>query len=294
MMTIVLDQTFRPLDFVIIGTQKGGTTWLRHVLTEHPDIYIPPRPEEIHFFNRSLLQPDLYLALFDLPAASGKIIGEKSPNYFHMPEKCIAFMKMLMPNTKIIVLLRNPAERAWSQARMNTSDYNQKALTNQDFWKLMLQAAGKGSYERTNYAVVLKRWLKYFDKKQVLVYFYDDLELDAQAFLNRVCHDLGVSSFTPTDLRTRVHVSKSYEKTGLLSWFLQWRYRKIPKQLESLGYQVPSAWKASLVKMSWLKKFGVILIYIPYATVTTIGYFLYRQLESSKILVPNIILKQHK
>jgi hypothetical protein len=288
-MTIVLDKEFRALDFVIIGTQKGGTTWLRQVLREHPAVYIPPRPEEVHFFNRSMLQPDLYLALFDVAEASGKMIGEKSPNYFHMPEKCIAFMKQLQPNAKIIILLRNPVERAWSQARMSVSGYNQHALRNRDFWKLMLQVAGKGNFERTNYGTVIQRWSKYFSKEQILVYFYDDLEADAQSFLNRVCSDLGLEAFTPKALRTRVHVSKTYNMPNLLTWFLQWRYKNITTQLLALGYQVPTAWKSQVVQVNGLKKLGVILAYLPFAAVTTIGYLLYRAKEANKIQVPQLV-----
>ncbi|MEL6944162.1 MAG: sulfotransferase, partial [Bacteroidota bacterium] len=194
-MTIALDKSIPYPDFLIIGTQKGGTTWLRRMLITHPDIYIPPYPEEVHFFNRAVEQPDLYFALFNTEEAKGKLLGEKSPNYFHMPEKAIRFVKTILPESKLIVILRDPTERAWSQARMSTSDFNKRELGKKDLLKLVLQVASRGNFERTNYAKVLQKWLRHFKKEQLLLYYYNDLQNDPQQFLNQVCDDLKVGHF---------------------------------------------------------------------------------------------------
>lgn len=287
-MHIVLDDTIPKPDFVIIGTQKGGTTWLRKTLRSHPDIYIPPFPEEVHFFNRSLNQPDLYLAMFHHSDATGKVRAEKSPNYFHMPEKCIRFMSEFMPNVQLVLLLRDPVERAWSQARMQTSNFNQKSLTQKDLLKLVLQVASRGNFERTNYPTVIQRWLKYFSKEQLHVYYYDDLQVDPQGFLDRICQDLKVATFQPEGLKQRVHVSKSFDMPVGLRWFLQWRYRRIPSRLAQLGYQVPETWSVQDASPSLLQRFGMLLAFLPYNLLTTILYQYHKIKTRRAIQVPTV------
>ncbi|MEM8523431.1 MAG: sulfotransferase [Bacteroidota bacterium] len=288
-MTIALDKTIPHPDFLIIGTQKGGTTWLRRMLITHPDIYIPPYPEEVHFFNRAIEQPDLYFALFNIQEAGGKLLGEKSPNYFHMPEKAIRFVKTLLPEVKLVVILRNPVERAWSQARMNTSDFNQKELGKKNLLKLVLQVASRGNFERTNYAKVLQKWLKSFDQEQLLLYYYDDLQNDSQQFLNRVCDDLKMPHFTPEELQKRVHVSKSLQMPAALRWFLTWRYRKIPKQLKQLDFKAPETWSEQKTSISFLQKVVILMLFFPYHILTSLGYQLYKLRSSQKLKVPRII-----
>jgi len=290
-MTIALDKTIPHPDFLIIGTQKGGTTWLRRMLLTHPDIYIPPYPEEVHFFNRAVEQPDLYFALFNIQEAEGKLLGEKSPNYFHMPEKAIQFVKTILPEVKLVVVLRNPIERAWSQARMNTSEFNKKELGKKDLLKLVLQVASRGNFERTNYAKVLQKWLRHFKQEQLLVYFYNDLQNDPQQFLNQVCDDLQVQHFTPRELQKRVHVSKSIQMPAALRWFLAWRYRKIPKQLEQLDFQAPDSWSESKTSISFLHKLGILLLFLPYHVLTSFLYQVYKIQIARKIKVPKIFFQ---
>lgn len=293
-MTIVLDKTVPHPDFLIIGTQKGGTTWLRRMLITHPSIYVPPYPEEVHFFNRAIEQPDLYFALFNIQEAEGKLLGEKSPNYFHMPEKAIRFVKTILPEVKLIVVLRDPIERAWSQARMHTSEFNQKELGKKDLLKLVLQVASRGNFERTNYAKVLKKWLRHFDAEQLLVYYYDDLKADPQQFLNQVCDDLQVQYFTPEELQKRVHVSKSLQMPSALRWFLTWRYRNIPKQLKQLGFQAPSTWLENSSSISFLQKLVILLLFFPYHIATSIGYQIYKLQANRKLKVPKIIFSENR
>lgn len=288
-MTIALDKTIPHPDFLIIGTQKGGTTWLRRMLIAHPEVYIPPYPEEVHFFNRAIEQPDLYFALFNIQEAKGKLLGEKSPNYFHMPENAIRFIKTILPDIKLVVILRNPVERAWSQARMHSSEFNQKELGKKDLLKLVLQVASRGNFERTNYAKVLQKWLRYFDAKQLLVYYYDDLQADPQQFLNQVCDDLQVKHFTPKELQKRVHVSKSLQMPSALRWFLNWRYRNIPAQLNQLGLQAPSAWSKQASLIPFFQKIAILVLFFPYHLVTSLGYQFYKLQANRKLKVPKIV-----
>lgn len=288
-MVIALNKEIPVPDFLIIGAQKGGTTWLRRILKAHPDVYIPAYPEEVHFFNRSLRQPDLYLSLFNVVEGKEKLLGEKSPNYFHMPEKCIQFAHQIVPKAKLIVLLRNPVERAWSQARMNTLEAKQEKLSTIDWLKLILQVTHKGNYERTNYPKILKKWLSHFDKKQLLLYYYDDLQTDPKRLVDRVCTDLDLAHFEPAELQKRIHVSRRLRMPPTLHWFLTWRYKGMIHRLRTLGFDLPVAWRNEVESVSILKKAGVLAVFLPYYLVTTIVYQFHKFRLTRSIDVPKII-----
>ena len=103
-----------PPDFVIIGVPKAGTTSLLHWLGSHEHIWSHHR-KELHFFNGAWEQgPAWYAAQFPVFAAgSGILRGEATPNYFQHP-LVPARLASAAPNAKLILLLRDPLQRAIS------------------------------------------------------------------------------------------------------------------------------------------------------------------------------------
>ena len=101
--------------FIIVGASKSGTTSLFFKLSQHPQI-LPPHKKEINFFNHNFASGvPWYLAQF--PAiADGKqfITGEASPLYIYN-QQARTRIKQLFPNTKIIVMVRNPVDRTISE-----------------------------------------------------------------------------------------------------------------------------------------------------------------------------------
>lgn len=109
-------------DFLILGAQKAGTTWLRAMLRQHPRVFLPGR--ELHFFNkkdRYRRGLDWYARQFT-GASDGQLIGEKTPNYLWTnaaeggsdladPHRRIA---QDLPDVRLIALLRDPVRRALS------------------------------------------------------------------------------------------------------------------------------------------------------------------------------------
>ena len=111
------DQLGQPPDYIIIGAQKGGTTSLHRYLTRHPDVGVSLR-KEIHFFSSSYDQGlDWYLAHFPEPGEFA-VVGEASTSYLSDPE-VPERVRRAVPNVKLIALLRNPVDRAYSQYQMN-------------------------------------------------------------------------------------------------------------------------------------------------------------------------------
>ena len=103
-----------PPDFVIIGVPKAGTTSLLQWLGQHEQIWSHPR-KELHFFNGAWEQgPAWYAAQFPVFAAgSGILRGEATPNYFLHPQ-APERLAQTAPHTRLILLLRDPLQRAIS------------------------------------------------------------------------------------------------------------------------------------------------------------------------------------
>ena len=106
-------------DFIIIGAPKCGTTPLWFSLDKHPDITMIPRSPghtEMHFWGKQLFKSkgvDWYKSLFH-----GKICGEKTPGYW-IRKNSMVQIKQYIPDVKLIMCVRHPTERAYSNYKMN-------------------------------------------------------------------------------------------------------------------------------------------------------------------------------
>ena len=99
------------IDFVILGATKSATTWLRHQLQSDPEIYMPD--PELHFFSREFHRGvDWYLAQF-APPPGARLIGEKSNSYLDT-EEAAERLQAALPRAQLVVMLRDPVERAYS------------------------------------------------------------------------------------------------------------------------------------------------------------------------------------
>lgn len=101
------------LDFVIVGAQKSGSTFLHYCLAEHPEVYMPRH--EVHFFEDPNYAPEDISTLEQLFAGvpPARCKGIKRPRYLSTQE-CAPRLARHYPRAKIIAVLRNPIERAIS------------------------------------------------------------------------------------------------------------------------------------------------------------------------------------
>lgn len=119
------------IDFMIIGAQKSGTTALAHFLSQHPKISMS-RVKENHLFDSEAYDPawtinDIncqYAETFDAESED-KIKGEATPIYLYWKE-VIPELRKYNPSLKLIVLLRDPVERAISQYQMERARGNER------------------------------------------------------------------------------------------------------------------------------------------------------------------------
>ncbi len=207
-------------NFLIIGAAKSGTTALFRYLEQHPQVFIS-EPKEPHFLAFDGESPHFcgpgdevmmntkvytefprYESLFNA-AGNAAAIGEGSVSTLYYPQS-IGRIKKYMPDAKLIVLLRQPAERAWSAfSFMHMRVYEPC----QDFREALRQEAQRISqnwhhiwhYQRQGmYYQQLKPYFDAFGRDQIRVYLFDDFRKNPQPVL-RDCFDfLGVdASFVP-------------------------------------------------------------------------------------------------
>ncbi len=129
------------VDFLGIGAQKGGTTWLYRQLLRHPQVAFP-RGKELHYWNRRRLPlPDEWVQRLQ-PAsrqtADGRPIrtGEITPAYAILPESRIGAIREVCPEIRLFMSLRNPIERAWSAALMRLARAGRRLEDTGDDWFL--------------------------------------------------------------------------------------------------------------------------------------------------------------
>ncbi|HEY0867509.1 MAG TPA: sulfotransferase [Fimbriimonas sp.] len=103
--------------YLIVGTQKGGTTFLHSILSQHPQVRDPLKKEINYFSFQHFRGEPWYRAHFPLRAA-GLVTGEATTNYMFHPGAAERIASLL-PDAKIIVCLRDPAGRALSHWQMN-------------------------------------------------------------------------------------------------------------------------------------------------------------------------------
>ncbi|MBC8266552.1 MAG: sulfotransferase domain-containing protein [Flavobacteriales bacterium] len=195
------------INFIGIGTQKAGTSWLAEAINEHPDIYIHPK-KEAHFFNREKFYINKFHYERTFKSKKEKVIGEITPAY--ISEKKVA-KRIFQYNSgvKLIAILRDPTERAVSQYKMEISRgtiENNSGLW--DEFERDLPRYGPMK-ERGLYKEQLDRFYKYFNKNQILIMKYKDLKENPISFIKTVFEFLEVeSTFIPNCINTNIKHKK--------------------------------------------------------------------------------------
>ncbi len=233
-------------DFLVIGVPKAGTTALHAALTRHPELFLPavkePKfflsdgrppaaggPGDAQTYQEHVWRRADYEALFD-PAPADTLRGEATPFYLYDLDAQNR-IKRLVPKAKLIVLLRNPVDRAhsnwthlWAAGLEPERDFvracaleeERKTAGWADFWHYVSQGL---------YGDQLEHLFGLFSPDQVLVMRYRDLRDEPVATLDRVCTFLGVetglldavpsSNVTPYVADTRVNaVLRTALRTG--------------------------------------------------------------------------------
>ncbi len=190
------------LSFLICGAQKSGTTALAAYLRQHPLIHLPEK-KELHFFDdetQAWPEPDL-IALHNhfQTADSDQIWGEATPISLYWdptPERIWRYN----PAMRLIVILRNPIERAyshWAMEHRRGNDLLPFALALEQEEERCLEALPQQhrifSYvDRGFYSAQLRRLWRFFGRDQVLVLRQEELRVSPQTCLERIWKHLSI------------------------------------------------------------------------------------------------------
>lgn len=178
------------IDFLGIGAQKAGTTWLYEKLALHPNVLFPAH-KEIHFWDRDRARGvKWYHALFEAPD-DGIRRGEITPAYATLPAVTIAEIAALTPAVRIFYVLRNPIDRAWSSALMALRKAHMTLDEASDQW-FIDHFRSAGSLSRGDYEACLRCWRSVFASDQILVLRYETLRDEPLKLLARCAVHLDI------------------------------------------------------------------------------------------------------
>jgi hypothetical protein len=208
------------INFLGIGAQKAGTTWIYNHLQRHPDVEFPAG-KEVHFWD---LYRDRGLAWWiDLfPNLPRRKRGEITPAYATLERSDISTIAHLCPKVRLFFSIRNPIARAWSSALMALSKAGQNVEETSNNWFLdHVQSAG--SLRRGSYINIIQNWTRYFPGEQLHIILFDDIALRPREVLKNLCSHLEidaawVDSLAQEDLENRVSAGPARDvPVGLLS-----------------------------------------------------------------------------
>lgn len=176
--------------FLIIGAARSGTTTIYSWLQEHPDIYLPlERRPEPHFFLKSeefnrgfSYYSERYFSNWN----GEKAIGEKSTSYLYQATKVAPRIKESLPEVKLIALLRNPIDRAYSNywftvlSGLETLSFEDSLLCENERranpGSPLLEEVQPYAYiDRGHYLTQIKQYLEYFPRDQLHISLFDEL-----------------------------------------------------------------------------------------------------------------------
>jgi hypothetical protein len=212
-------------DFIIIGAQKAGTTSLFEYLRSHPGLSLPHK-KEIHYFDDNLHRgetwyrshfPTRFRKFLNSSRDRTTLSGEATPYYlFHplVPQR----VHQLVPDARLIVLLRNPIDRAYSQYQLEVragfeslsfedalaaekdrlEDETEKLLADDRYISYVHK---RFSYvTRGFYLQQILRWLEYFSRDQLLILRSEDFFENPYPILAEVVQFLGLDPWNPGKL----------------------------------------------------------------------------------------------
>ncbi len=273
------------IDFIGVGAQKAGTTWLFERLSELPDFSMPII-KEFHYFdrNKTYLSPSRlteaklskrmmkmawwfssikhigsklregkirnwfdflwiikwffsdyadgwYLSMFK---GLNGISGEITPSYSMLAEEDITRMYKINPNLKLILLLRNPVDRAWSHYRHSIKSIDNFGLNSVNIAEIINFMDKEEQELRSDYLRTIENYSKVFPSKQLLIGFYDSIKANPKKLLLEIVTFLGSKESNVEqycNVSNKENVSLKMDMPDEVFIYLKKKYYALIKQL---------------------------------------------------------------
>jgi len=235
-------------NFIIAGAQKCGTTSIFEVLNDHMEVFLP-ESKEVHFFdkNESFDKGIDWYKKFFRKSKFEKVIMDITPNYMnkeYVPER----IKKLLPNVKLIFVLRNPVTRAYSNYWDNIRNQNEH-LPFDEAIKHNPAYIEKGLYYKH-----INSFLKYFNEKDIFIFLSEELFSHPEIFYKKLCSKLDIDFKMIRDMNrvanfARVPRVRSLEKIFLSQNKISMRIRRpIPRFLKSFVKKLDEKFNMKKIK----------------------------------------------
>ena len=198
------DKRRLPVTFLMLGFQRCGTTWVDEALREHPEIFLPAE-KQTFYFNRYYDEKPMawYAEHFVGVQPHHKAVGEIASHYT-APEVVPRIAREL-PEARIILAMRNPIERAYS-------NFLAKQGIEGNAWASFQEAVEQSPelLTRGQYIDTIETLLEHYDREQLLLLFYDDLLANDREYLRQILLFIGVdASFESSQIGQRRYGSRT-------------------------------------------------------------------------------------
>lgn len=200
-------------NFLILGAQKSGTSSLNYYLQEHPDIYM--HPKELHFFDDRddtfHFGAEYYKGFF-AGVEEEQMVGECTPCYLFAADAPHRIHEIL-PKIRLITILRNPIDRAYSHYWKNIKNGREKKCFEEAI-KLENERLEIDKWHYLNFSYIsrglyveqIERYFQFFNRDQMLFIFYDELAKQPEKVLFKIFQFLKVeTSFQSSRLTARMN-----------------------------------------------------------------------------------------
>ena len=204
-------------DFLIVGPQRTGSSWLRTHLCKHPQVIMPFKKEVFFFshlakkghrrYRSNRLEP--YCALFEIPVHKrleraakaflkhrmvlpAPLRGEATASYATMEEHLIGNVFALNPAMRIVILVREPSDRAWSHAKKELVRDAGVGLEDVPFEAFASFYNRRSNIERGGYSTIIETWRRHAQPGAVHVGEFSELCSNPASFLGKVQGFLGI------------------------------------------------------------------------------------------------------
>lgn len=258
-------------NFLLIGAQKCGTSWLANKIRQHPDVFAPEE-KELHFFDKRKAYSQGLSAYRDcFNGYNGQnAIGEFTPNYFwtqntaaeiaesdltsNVPE----LVHRHLPDAKLILCLRDPVQRAISAYFHLVK--NGRLSPSQSFERVKHRF---GIVSMGYYAKHLENWLEYYPREKILILIYEnDIKNNKVQTLKRIYNFLDVEDqFTASDVDASHNSRETHFSIRLRHLVKSHRLRSTIQKITPHRLKQSAYWEIKLTpaEINWLKK-----EYLPY------------------------------
>lgn len=215
--------------FLGIGSMRCGSTWLCEVLRRHPEVRIGDRKEMDFLFMPRMLEYDLnwYAQHFKpMPGEDPRPVrGEISPRYARLKAWQVRHIAELLPDLRIILTLRHPIQRAWSQALYDFGRLQSRDIRTIGSFEFLRQLERSRSRLSSDYPRMIKIWASAFKPDAIYIDFFDRVKEDPESYMNDVLRHIGAS--VPFSLPADLVERKIWDTTSLVK-----HEREIPEIVE--------------------------------------------------------------